>query len=289
MEKYLAKAIKTKYWKPKDDFIKIIIEAINGHVKDGDIIVISEKAISTALGKIIDESKSKPSLIAKIIVLFWMRKVWGYFLGPLCHLNKKNIERLKNYPIKEGLFHKQTTLKYAGFFQSLKHWSEGGIDVSNLPSFFACLPLKNPKKIAEKIFKRLKKALNKHLSIVIVDSDKTFSFHNLHLASRKTQVKGIINLGLLAYLIGRIFKLRPRSTPLAYFGINYKNPEELLRIAAIANKVRGSGAGRTIWDISEKFGVNLTAITTEMLEKVDHFPIVIVRKIRNNLNNLHES
>ncbi|MEM3506173.1 MAG: coenzyme F420-0:L-glutamate ligase [Candidatus Bathyarchaeia archaeon] len=279
MVKYLAKAIKTGYWKPGDDFIKIIIKSLNGYVKDNDIVVLSEKAISTALGKIVDESKSNPGFTAKIIVLFWIKKVWGYFLGPICHLNKKNIERLRNYPIKEGLFHKQTTLNYAGLFQSLKHWSEGGIDVSNVPSFFACLPLENPKKIAEKVFKELKKFFNKHLIVVIVDSDKTFSFRNLHLASRKTQVKGIMNLGLLAYLIGRIFKLRPRSTPLASFGMDHENAEELLQIAAVANKARGSGAGRTIWDVAERFGVSFTAITTEMLEKVEHFPIVIVRKI----------
>jgi F420-0:gamma-glutamyl ligase-like protein len=278
MVKYLTKVIKTEYWKPGDDFIKIIIKSLNGHVKDNDIIVLSEKAISIALGKVVDESKTNPGLIAKIIVLFWIRKVWGYLLGPLCRLSKKNIERLRNYPIREGLFHKQATLNYAGFFQSLKHWSEGGIDVSNVPAFFACLPLENPKKIAEKVFKELKRFFNKHLSVVIVDSDKTFSFHNLHLTSRKTQVKGIINLGLIAYLIGRMFKLRPRSTPLASFGIGYEDAEELLQIAAVANKARGSGAGRTVWDIADRFGVSLTAITMEMLEKVEHFPIVIVRK-----------
>ncbi|MEM3061702.1 MAG: hypothetical protein QW265_04775, partial [Candidatus Bathyarchaeia archaeon] len=115
--------------------------------------------------------------------------------------------------------------------------------------------------------------------VLIVDSDKTFSFHCLHLTSRKTQVKGIINLGFIAYLIGRVLKLRARSTPLASFGIEDENAEELLRIAAVANKARGSGAGRTVWDIADRFGISLTALTIEKLEEVKHFPIVIVRKV----------
>jgi len=52
-----------------------------------------------------------------------------------------------------------------------------------------------------------------------------------------------------------------------------------LQIAALANKSRGFGSGRTAWDMAEKFGVGLTEVTWEMLEKVDHRPVIIVRRV----------
>lgn len=38
------------------------------------------------------------------------------------------------------------------------------------------------------------------------------------------------------------------------------------------------GAGRTVWDMSRRFGVDFSNVTWEMLEQVDHFPIVLVRR-----------
>ncbi|MCK4434088.1 hypothetical protein KAU92_01260 [Candidatus Bathyarchaeota archaeon] len=54
--------------------------------------------------------------------------------------------------------------------------------------------------------------------------------------------------------------------------------EEALKIALIANRVRGFGAGKTVWDMAEKFKVGLTGVSWKMLETVKHKPIVIIRK-----------
>ena len=40
--------------------------------------------------------------------------------------------------------------------QALKYGSEGGIDISNVPFSYACLPLKNPKEEAERIQENVK-------------------------------------------------------------------------------------------------------------------------------------
>jgi F420-0:gamma-glutamyl ligase-like protein len=56
------------------------------------------------------------------------------------------------------------------------------------------------------------------------------------------------------------------------------NIEETLQIADAANKARGFGAGRNVWDMAEAFDVRLTEVTWEMLEKVEHKPLVIVRR-----------
>ena len=48
MTKYTALAITTNYWKPHDNYTDKIINALENKIENGDFVVISEKAISTA-------------------------------------------------------------------------------------------------------------------------------------------------------------------------------------------------------------------------------------------------
>src|SRR5208337_124222 len=82
-------AVTTRYWRPGEDYLNEIVEAVKGKIIDDDFVVVSEKAISTALNNIVDESKVKPGLGAMWITRFWMRTCWGYFLGPLSRLRQK--------------------------------------------------------------------------------------------------------------------------------------------------------------------------------------------------------
>ncbi|MEM1563798.1 MAG: coenzyme F420-0:L-glutamate ligase [Candidatus Bathyarchaeia archaeon] len=278
MPKYKAYAITTKYWRPGEDYIKQIIKNIEGKVSDGDFVVISEKAIATATGNIIDESKVKPSLNAKIIAKLWMPFVWGYLLGPICRLRRKLIERLRNYPRDAGSHHKQVALQYAGLLQALMFGSEGGIDGTNLPYAYVCLPLKNAQAIAEKIQRKILEALGRKVCVIIADTDKTYSFRNFHFTPRPKPIKGIKSFGgFVAYVVGRVLKLKRRATPIAVAGSPI-SIEEALTIAELANRARGYGAGRTVWDMAERFNVDLTEVSWEMLEKIKHKPIVIVCK-----------
>jgi len=272
---YIAIPIKTKYWRPGDDYISIIKSSIVNRVEDGDIIVLSEKAISVAKGRLIDESKIKPSLLAKFIARFWIRYIWGYILARLCHLKIKNVYRLRNYPLKEGSNHKQVALIYAGFLQALGVWSEGGIDVSNIPFNYACLPLEDPYSEATKIQAEIQNIARK-LCVMIVDTDMTYSWHNLHITPRPKPMRGILSMGFLAYVIGRAFRLKCRATPLAITSKIDLN--KAIDIAQLAHSARGSGAGRTAWDMAKRFKTKLTEVTWEMLDEVDHYPIVIIRE-----------
>ncbi|MCW4034207.1 MAG: coenzyme F420-0:L-glutamate ligase, partial [Candidatus Bathyarchaeota archaeon] len=100
--RYMATAVKSTYWKPKTDYITQITSAIQNIVEDGDFVAVSEKAVSTALGNIVDENNIKPSLLARFIAKYWMQIAWPYILGPVCHLRKHTIDYLKEYPPKEG-------------------------------------------------------------------------------------------------------------------------------------------------------------------------------------------
>jgi len=272
-----ALAIKTRYWRPGQNFLEEMAVAITDHVEDGDIVTVSEKALSTAIGNILDESMVKPGLVARFVAKYWMRYVWGYFLGPLCHLRVKNIDRIRNYPLRDGSIHKQVALKHAGVLQALLWGSEGGIDASNLPYSYVSLPIKQPNIIARRIRDYIENRLGKRVTVIIVDTDKTYSIGGFHFTPRPKPLTGICSSGgFIAYVLGRALRLKRRSTPLAVAG-SEMGPDLALDIAEATHKLRRSGAGATVWDMVEGFGVPLTGVTWEMLERIDHMPVVIFK------------
>jgi len=277
---YKCFALATGYWRYDTDYVQKILDNVSGKVEDGDFVTISEKAISTASGNILDERKFCTAKLAYFIARYWMRYIWGYLLGVFCRLRKKTIARLRSYPIVEGGMHKQVALEHAGFWQALMYGSEGGIDGSNLPYSYVSLPLKNAGPIAERIRDRIAKELGTGVGVIILDTDKTYSFRNFHFTPRPTPIQGIHPCnGFVAYLAGRFFQLKRRATPIALAGSRL-SVETALEIAESANRARGFGAGRNVWDMAEAFGVALTGVSWSMLDKVEHKPIVIVRWVK---------
>ena len=279
-KRYKRLAVKTRYWRPGEDYLTQIVESIKNKVKDGDFITVSEKAISTALGNLVDEQWFRPSWTARFLAKYWMRFVWGHLLRPLCYLREKTVQRLRAYPVNEGALHKQVALAHAGLLQAMMQGSEGGIDASNLPYSYACLPLTNAQQTAKKIREHIGSVLDKKVMVILVDTDKTYSFRTFHFTPRPKPINGIHSFGgFLAYVIGRFFKMKRRATPIAVAGSKI-SVEEALKIADIANRGRGVGAGRTVWDMAERFRVPITGVTWRMLDMVEHKPIVIVRAYR---------
>jgi F420-0:gamma-glutamyl ligase-like protein len=277
MTKYYALPVATKYWKPGEKYLNSIINAVEKRVADGDFVVISEKALSTAKGNIIDESAVRPSFNAKLISRLWMRIIWGYFLGVLCRFGQRLTRRLREYPLEAGSRHKQIALQQTGLLQALMWGSEGGIDGSNVPYSYVSLPLDYPYALAEEIHQQIWLKLKKQVLVIIVDTDKTYSFRNFHFTPRPKPMKGIHSLGgVTAYIIGRTFKVRKRPTPLAVSGGELQ-AKEALKIANIADRARGPGSGATVWDMAARFNVAATGISWEMLSEVKHKPVVIVR------------
>jgi F420-0:gamma-glutamyl ligase-like protein len=278
MTKYYALPVATKYWKLGEKYINSILNAIEKRVANGDFVVISEKALSTALGNVIDESGSRPSFPAKLISRLWMRVAWGYFLAILCRFGQRLTRRLREYPLEAGSRHKQIALQHAGLLQALMWGSEGGIDGSNLPYSYVSLPLDNPRALAEEIHQQVWCKLKKQVFVIIVDTDKTYSFRNFHFTPRPKPMKGIHSLGgVITYVIGRMFKFRKRPTPLAVAGGELQ-AKEALKIANIADRARGPGSGATVWDMAARFNVAVTGMSWEMLSAVQHKPVVIVRR-----------
>lgn len=278
MTKYYALAVATGYWKPSDNYTDKIIDALENKIENGDFIVISEKAISTATGNIIDESTIKTSLNAKVIARFWMRIAWGYPLGILCRFGQRLLHRLREYPLESGSRHKQVALQHAGLMQALMFGSEGGIDGSNLPYSYVSLPLGNAAEIAQEIQNQIRLKLRKDVCVIIADTDKTYKFRNFFFTPRPKPLKGIHSFGgFTTYIIGRMLKLKKSSTPLSVAGCNLQ-AGEALKITNIADKARGTGSGGTVWDMATRFQVEVNGVSWDMLAKIRHNPLVIVRK-----------
>lgn len=277
MSKYSALPIITEYWKPKDDYLGGIVEAVAEKVKDGDFVVVSEKAVSTALGNILDESSIKPSATARFLAGFWMRKVWGYPLGILCHFGQRLLLRLRNYPLDAGSKHKQAALTYAGLGQALMFGSEGAIDGSNLPYSYVSLPLKDASAVAEQIRRQIASKLNKQVCIIIVDTDKTYKLGNFFFTPRPNPTRGIHSFGgVVTYVLAKALRLKKSSTPLAVSGCSL-SAFEALKLANIADRARGAGSGATVWDMAARFQVPVVGVSWLMLEAVKHKPLVLVR------------
>ena len=278
MTKYYALAVSTSYWKPNDNYTDQIITAIQNRVRNGDFVVVSEKAVSTATGNMIDESTVKPSVSAKVLAGFWMRVVWGYSLGFFCGFGQRLLKRLREYPLEAGSRHKQVALEHAGFLQALMFGSEGGIDGSNLAYSYVSLPLANSEAFAVEIQREILHRLNTHVCVIIADTDKTYKFRNFLFTPRPNPLKGIHSFGgAPTYILGRVFGLKKSSTPLAFAGCRL-TAVEALKITNIADRTRGPGSGATVWDMASRFGVDVSAVSWEMLNSIEHKPIVIVRK-----------
>jgi len=280
MTRYSALAITTSYWNPNTDYTEKIVNALQDKIEDGDFVVVSEKAISTALGNLVDESVFKSSWLARVLARIWMRFFWGYSLGILCVFGQRLLVRLRNYPLEAGGRHKQVTLQYAGFWQALMFGSEGGIDGSNLAYSYVGLPLNNAKILAKKIQEQIRNRLQKKVCLLIADTDKTYKFRNFFFTPRPNPLPGIHSFGgIFTYTIGRMFGLKRSSTPLSVAGCCL-GAYEALKITNIADKARGPGSGATVWDMAARFHTEIDEVTWEMLSAIKHKPIVIVRRIQ---------
>ncbi|XRO75367.1 coenzyme F420-0:L-glutamate ligase [Methanocaldococcus sp. 28A] len=279
-----AYPIRTKYIKKGENFIPIVIEALkNSGIKleDGDFVVLSEKMVSTAEGNFVDESKFKSGVLA-YFCYYWSKYLWGYVLGKLFKIKEDKIKNLRNMPKEETLRHKQTIIETVGLRYALKPYAEGGIDLTNVPGTYACPLPKNPKKWAEILYKEIKKELGVDIVVMVADTDATYKVLNFYVTALPYAIDGIISgIGVFGFILGRLADVLKIGgfagcTPLAIAGNEiYKKYTigQLVRIAFICDRVHKTI--KNINEVLEKY--NSYIITEEILEKLEHTPVVVVK------------
>ncbi|MEJ2243679.1 MAG: hypothetical protein P8X87_03970, partial [Candidatus Bathyarchaeota archaeon] len=80
----------------------------------------------------------------------------------------------------------------------------------------------------------------------------------------------------------------PAPVPRVLFAIFAISIASSVEIAKIANRTRGAGAGRTVWDMAKNFNVSLTGVTWEMLEQTEHRPVVLIRVKETKIQNVQK-
>ena len=270
---YLLIPIETGYIKPNENLNQIINPA-KEYAIEGDYLVIAETPIAVSQGRLVDESKYKPSLKAKFLAEIWSKYLWGYIFGPILGIKKRTIKNLRKLP-KETYAHKEVVLQLYGWKHALKPASEAGIDLSNSPGTSVSLLPENPEKVA----KEIKKSIGKNIKVLIIDTDATYKKNGKYFTGLPVAIDGIdADNGFFGYVKGQLGE-NMGSTPL---GCSEKiTVEEGLKIANIAEDYQKSlsTAMSTIHSVKEVLGTDTNGVTVEALDSITHTPAVIIRKL----------
>jgi coenzyme F420-0:L-glutamate ligase / coenzyme F420-1:gamma-L-glutamate ligase len=140
---------------PGDDLIELLLDTKTGRgLKDGDIVVFTQKIISKQEGKKIDLSQVRPTLLAAGIASAYDKdpRVVQLILD-----DTKRIIRMKN-----GIIISET-------HQGLV-CANAGIDESNIEKGFATLLPKNADESARKLKRRIRTKIGKNVAVIISDT-----------------------------------------------------------------------------------------------------------------------
>ncbi|MBZ2165569.1 coenzyme F420-0:L-glutamate ligase [Methanobacterium spitsbergense] len=275
--KYTLIPVKTDYIKPNESY-DMIIKCSADLLNDGDFLVISETPISVSQGRLVDESKFKASFLSFLLADIWSKYIWGYLLGPIFRIKSRTIQNLRKLP-PEARVHKRVILEHYGLKHALKPASEAGVDLSNVPGTMVSLLPENPNDVAKDIAKKIMHDLKIDVTVMIIDTDASYQLIGKKFTSLPIAVPGIkSDLGIFGYLLGRFGKILG-PTPL---GVS--RPEKLdtmLKIAKLAEEYHENNEKdiKTVYDMENIFEGDITGITIEMLNSVEHTPAIIVRRL----------
>lgn len=269
---YIVIPIETGYIKPNEN-LDAIIGPAKELMKDDDYLVIAETPIAVSQGRLVDESKYKPSLTAKFLTTVWSKYLWGYVLGPVLGIKERTIKNLRKLP-EETKAHKEVVLQLYGLKHALKPASEAGIDLSNAPGTCVSLLPDNPERVA----KEIKREIGKDICVLIIDTDATYMKNGRYFTALPIAIDGIdADNGVFGYVKGQLSE-NMGSTPL---GCSENiDVETALKIANIAEDYQKSLSTemKTIHSVKAVLGTEIDEVTIEDLDSITHTPAVIIRK-----------
>ena len=140
---------------PEDDLVELLLDTKTGRgLKDGDILVFTQKIISKHEGRKINLSKVKPTLFATGIASAYAKDAR---IVQLILDETKRIIRMKNGIIISETHHGLVC-------------ANAGIDESNIEAGFATLLPKDADKSALKLKRRIKTKTGKNVAVIISDT-----------------------------------------------------------------------------------------------------------------------
>jgi coenzyme F420-0:L-glutamate ligase/coenzyme F420-1:gamma-L-glutamate ligase len=179
--------IKLPLINPRDDLAEIIVRSVRGsgeNLLDGDVLVITEKVVAKAMGRIVNLDEVKPSKRAikiankvredprfvelvlresdDILAVVPIKELVERRIVDLYSLStdrKQLIKLLDEYPFifiveREGML-----------------WSDSGIDSSNVPPGKFVLPLEDHDEVAKQICLRIRELTGRKIAVVLCDTE----------------------------------------------------------------------------------------------------------------------
>ncbi len=80
-KKYARYPIKTRVVTDQDDIIEVIKDAVESHLSDDAVVVITEKIVAISQGRAFPVDQIKPSFWAKFVSKFVSKHSWGIGIG----------------------------------------------------------------------------------------------------------------------------------------------------------------------------------------------------------------
>ena len=141
--------------KPGDDFAEMVVKAAEreGGLKDGDVLVVSSKAVATAEGRLVELSKVKPSKRARLLAKH--SGLPATFVEVVLKEADEVLDAVKGaiLTVKGGVL-----------------CANSGADQSNAPPGFAVLMPKDPDGAAENFRQEILKRAGAKVGVVVSDS-----------------------------------------------------------------------------------------------------------------------
>jgi coenzyme F420-0:L-glutamate ligase/coenzyme F420-1:gamma-L-glutamate ligase len=187
MNKIEIIGVKLPLVKPGDDVAELIVKCVEEagvSICDGDVIVITEKVLSKAMGRMVDISSIKPSknalklaqktgLDPKFVELVIRECNRILLTVPIRDLVKSGaVDLMSLAGDKEAV--ERLLEEYPCFFIVERNgmlWSDSGVDSSNAPPGMYTLPLIDHDEIARRIHERIMELTGRYVAIVICDTE----------------------------------------------------------------------------------------------------------------------
>ena len=170
-----------------DDLAKLIVEAAQRAgvgIEDGDVVAISSKVVSKAVGSIVkldsvspsDEAKRIASIVGedpRFIELVLRESDRILAVIPMRELVERGIVRLENMA-RNVEAARRIIERFPVLFLVLREgslWTDAGLDSSNLPDDYIAIPPRNLDEIAKKIRDRVRELTGKRVAVVVCDTE----------------------------------------------------------------------------------------------------------------------
>ncbi len=274
--------VKMRYWTPSSlkKAYRKLKRVISRTILENSILFISEKALRVLTGDIYDEANIEVSnldiIVGKIHRILWCKLLRKYvstrIVNTICSVYIEDLSRHIHFTASRCF----SKLDLVGIF---KPTSGCGIDASFLPYMYVTDVRDLYREVIDKLWIEYQ---DKLWGIAVVDGDLALICKRcpLILTSRRTYVKGAVNVGPLVNIISRSFlrKFFLKSMTITYYAGHRLPPKFLFLISRKIRRYMSNRYGMTLLEnVACLEAEDYRSITWSSLIETTNVPMIYVR------------